>query len=120
MTFSSLDNSHCLGRIPYPFPNTKKLMIIAVGVGIAPFLQTLRYFFRDYERRTGTSSPASPSSPVVDPSEIECSFTDDQNESSLPSCSSVDQIVLFYGVVSVLVILYSNFFLICFMFYREQ
>jgi hypothetical protein len=95
-------------------------MIIAVGVGIAPFLQTLRYFFRDYERRTGVSSPASSSSPVVDPSEIECSFNDDQNESSLPSCSSVDQIVLFYGVVRVFVIFPRKNFLIFLMLNRGQ
>ena len=45
----SLVNSRCEGRIGYPFPTAvRSVMMIAVGVGIAPMIQTIRAILRDF------------------------------------------------------------------------
>ena len=45
----SLVNSRCEGRIGYPFPAAvRSVTIIAVGVGVAPMIQTIRAILRDF------------------------------------------------------------------------
>ncbi len=36
------DNALCVGRVPYPFVDIEGVMLIAVGVGVAPMIQTIR------------------------------------------------------------------------------
>lgn len=41
--------SRCEGRIGYPFPAAvRTVTVIAVGVGIAPMIQTIRAILRDF------------------------------------------------------------------------
>lgn len=74
-------NSRCEGRIGYPFPAAvRTVTMIAVGVGIAPMIQTIRSILRDakeWERdRNGENG-------------------DTRVQDNLPSM----QVVLLYGVV---------------------
>jgi hypothetical protein len=89
INYFHVDNHHSLGRIPYPFPDIRKLMMIAVGVGIAPFLQMLRHLFKSYDRRIQNATTA------VDLDDI---HLNDGSE-SFQDEPQIDEIVLFYGVV---------------------
>jgi hypothetical protein len=106
-------NSHCLGKIPYPFPGVKKLMMIAVGAGIAPMIQILRSLFKDYEKTLSSSC-----SNDLEMNDIEIDLADYseeikggiygppidikgyENNSNNQELPHINQIVLFYGVVS--------------------
>lgn len=87
----------CLGRVPYPFPGVKHLMLIAVGVGVAPMIQTLRSLLKQHQQRRERQSnqPSSSSrSDVLSECDIDLVVDDDQ-------LHQIDQIVLFYGVRTV-------------------
>mmetsp|Transcript_31212 Transcript_31212/g.42644 ORF Transcript_31212/g.42644 Transcript_31212/m.42644 type:complete len:202 (+) Transcript_31212:336-941(+) len=50
-------NSSCIGRIRYPFPShIQSVTMIAVGVGVAPMIQTLRALLRNYSHENRRSS----------------------------------------------------------------
>ena len=52
-----IDNSRCEGRIHYPFKHdVKTITMIAVGVGLAPMIQTLRTIFKDHDERISNSN----------------------------------------------------------------
>jgi hypothetical protein len=102
-------NSHCLGKIAYPFPGSKKLMMIAVGAGIAPMIQILRRLFKDYERAISSCSTSlnmddieinlGDYSEEVKGSGIDNQIDKQSSDSNRNQFPQINQIVLFYGVV---------------------
>ncbi len=86
------DNANCVGRIHYPFTSrVSNITMIAVGVGLAPMIHTLRAIFKDYDLNKNKNVDDCLES-VTD------GLPDSKNNDN--STSKDLQIVLLYGVVS--------------------
>ena len=55
----TIDNKLCWGRINYPFIGIDHITMIAVGVGIAPMIQTLRTIIKDNIKYTNSRNTES-------------------------------------------------------------
>ena len=111
----------CQGKISFPFSAGTKLVMIAVGVGIAPMLQILRNVFKHVdavrkqqaaeeqdqehqyqctasERDSGPTSEQENPSANVSASELE--QMQEKQDKKKKNSSHVEKIVLLFGVVS--------------------
>ncbi len=92
-------NKTCLGKVPYPFPGIKRLMLIAVGVGVAPMIQTLRTLLKQHHEEKIHQFSISD---AISENDICLDLDDSKNSADFPLPSHhIEKIVLFYGVRTV-------------------
>lgn len=91
----------CRGKLDFPFKNVSSLTMIAVGVGVAPMIQTLRNIFKciDMSRANGSSGAAHRD-------EDDDERIAEEAPTGVTECS-VKRIVLLYGVVRMYPCLYA-------------
>ncbi len=97
-TLSFTDTAMCRGKVDFPFKNVSSLTMIAVGVGIAPMIQTLRSIFKCIDRNRAASSSSGGVSGGSEGDDNGETFVGN-TPTAVAECS-VKRVVLLYGVVS--------------------
>ena len=92
-----IDTAICRGKLNFPFQGVTSLTMIAVGVGVAPMVQTLRGIFKVIDRSRADSGSVERNSSGTGCVSGDQSVTEDVCATAT-ECS-IKRIVLLYGVV---------------------